>query len=74
LPEDHSKEDRQCLEKLDLYDPQSVSIKAIYKLYTMNSYLPKVLNEAASEYDFTKVESIGCFAAVLSRSLQWTQR
>lgn len=69
LPKEDSEEDLRPLTKHDLYDPESTTVKAIYSLYSMDSWIPCVINRAVIDYDAGKIDSIGPFACALSKSL-----
>ena len=71
LPKDDSEEDLRPLTKLDLYDPESVTVKSIFFLYTMDSFIHNVLNCAAKDFDQGKVDTMGPLACALSKALQW---
>ena len=62
------------LTKLDLYDPESVTVKSLFYIYSMESFIYRVMNSAARDYNQAKVDTMGPFACALSRALQWAQR
>ena len=51
LPKDDSEEDLMPLNKLDLYDPESVTVKSLFYIYSMESFIYRVMNSAARDYN-----------------------
>ena len=70
LPDDLDRE----LTDNDFKDPMSRTNKSIFKLYSLETYIYWKLNKSAREKDESTIETMGCFAAVLSRALEIANR
>jgi len=55
-------------------DPKSKTIKAIFYLYSLDSYLYGRLNWAARSKEKSCVKNLGAFAAILSKALMFANR
>ena len=67
-------QDEAPIALLELEDPFSQTCKALFQLYTMESIVHRALNQAAINRLDNKRNSIGRFAACLSKALQYAEK
>lgn len=59
----------EAIPEEEFKDPYSKTVKAIFYLYSLESYLYGRLNWAARTRQVACVKNMGCFAVVLSKAL-----
>jgi len=63
------KDTDQPIKEREFNDPQGKTIKAIFYLYSLETFLYRRLNWAARSKAAECVDNLGCFAAILSKAL-----
>lgn len=70
LPEDRDSE----LTDNDFKNPSSETNMSVFKLYSLETFIYWKLNASARNMDKSTIETMGCFACVLSRALEIANR